>query len=859
MTSKDRREFLHFAANSIGVAAASLMMPQAIRKALAIPANNATGTIQDVEHIIVLMQENRSFDHYFGTLRGVRGYGDPRPNKLPNGNPAWQQPNGTGYVLPFHPTAQNLGLQFIGQLNHDWNGTHAAWNGGKYDGWIAAKGSTTMAHYVRNDIPFHFALADAFTICDAYHCSLLGATDSNRYYMWTGWVGNDGNGGGPVVTNDEAGYSWTTYPERLQAAGVSWKIYQDTGGGPSASADNYWGWTNDPYIGNFGDNALMYFLPYRNATAGNPLYDNARTGTDISANGTLFDKLQADVTNGTLPKISWIAAPQAYSEHPLFPPNYGAWYVAKVLEILTSNPAVWSKTALFITYDENDGFFDHVVPPYPPTSSPIDGLSTCDVSNEFFPGRATLTAGPYGLGVRVPMLVISPWTKGGYVCSQTFDHTSILQFMERRFGVMEPNITPWRRAVCGDLTSAFNFANPDATQTSLPSTAAYQADTSNQNPTLYNPQVPAVQALPNQEPGQRPARALPYDLDVDGQVDTSNGRYVLTFANAGQAGAAFLVTASNRTDGPWTYTVEAGKSLSDFWSAVAATNGIYQLAVHGPNGFVREFGGNIAIARSGANPDVAAIYDTVNGTVILQLHNLGTSSCTLTVSANYYSLGAPRTYSLAPGQSTEDVWSLAASSNWYDLSIVSNSDPQYVRRLAGHIENGMASASDPAIGAAAGGSTQLLANTSFESTASWTASAGVLCPTGASGQSAHTGTGFAWLNGYGTAHTDTLSQSVSIPAGKTSATLQYYLHIDTSETTKSKRFDTLSVQVLNSAGTVLATLATYSNLNAAAGYVAHSSSLNAYIGQTVTIKFTGIENSSLETSFVLDDVTLTTH
>ncbi|HEX4479909.1 MAG TPA: PKD domain-containing protein [Rudaea sp.] len=156
-----------------------------------------------------------------------------------------------------------------------------------------------------------------------------------------------------------------------------------------------------------------------------------------------------------------------------------------------------------------------------------------------------------------------------------------------------------------------------------------------------------------------------------------------------------------------------------------------------------------------------------------------------------------------------------------------------------------------------GGSTQLLANTSFETTGSWTSSSGVICNAGCSGESAHTGVGFAWLDGYGSTHTDTLSQAVTITAGKSSATLQYYLHIDTNETTKSTAYDTLSVQVLNSSGTVLATLATYSNLNAASGYTVHTSSLAAYIGQKVTIKFTGKEDSSEQTSFVLDDVTLT--
>jgi len=263
------------------------MLPPAIRRALALPANNATGTIQDIEHIVILMQENRSFDHYFGTLRGVRGFGDPRPIVLPGGQPVWQQPNGTGYVLPFRPHAGDLGLQYMQGTPHNWPDAHGAWNGGNCDAWIPNKGTTTMAYFTREDIPFHYALADAFTVCDAYHCSLMGATDPNRYHMWTGWVGNDGTGGGPVVDNSELGYGWSTYPERLEQAGVSWKIYQDIGDG--LDADGFWGWTSDPFIGNYGDNSLLYFNQYRNAQPGDPLYDNARTGTHVAVSGDYFD------------------------------------------------------------------------------------------------------------------------------------------------------------------------------------------------------------------------------------------------------------------------------------------------------------------------------------------------------------------------------------------------------------------------------------------------------------------------------------------------------------------------------------------------------------------------------------------
>src|SRR5262249_33772912 len=216
----------------------------------------------------------------------------------PSGKPVWHQSDGTTEVLPFRPQADNLGLQFIQDLPHGWNDTHAAWDNGRYDRWLIAKGTTTMAYLTRQDIPFHFALADAFTICDAYHCSFMGSTDPNRYYMWTGYTGNDGAGGGPVLGNDEVGYSWTTYPERLERAGVSWKISQDAGVG--LDGPGFWGWTSDPYIGNYGDNALLYFNQYRTAVPGNPLYDKARTGTNARNGEDFFHLLKADVLAGNL-------------------------------------------------------------------------------------------------------------------------------------------------------------------------------------------------------------------------------------------------------------------------------------------------------------------------------------------------------------------------------------------------------------------------------------------------------------------------------------------------------------------------------------------------------------------------------
>jgi phospholipase C len=698
MQSSNRREFIRLSAAATG-AMASQALPGAIQKALAIPAHHETGTIRDVKHIVILMQENRSFDHYFGTLKGVRGFGDPRPALMPDGKPVWYQPDGKGgVVLPFHPDAPDLGMQFMAGTPHDWNSSHQAWNEGRYNQWIAAKGQHTMASFKRSDIPFHFALADAFTICDAYHCALMGPTDPNRYHMWTGWVGNDGQGGGPVIDNAEAGYGWSTYPERLEKAGISWKIYQDVGNGLNAAG--YWGWTDDPYIGNYGDNSLLYFHQYQNAKPGEPLYEKAVTGTNVLGDKTqtFFDILKKDVANGQLPQVSWIVAPEAYSEHPNWPANYGAWYISQVLEILTSNEQLWSQTALFITYDENDGFFDHVVPPSPPMSRD-HGLSTVDVGSELFAGNSHYQAGPYGLGQRVPMIEVSPWSRGGWVCSQVFDHTSLIRFIEQRFAhehpeLIESNITAWRRAVCGDLTSAFNFANPNAKVPPLPSTASYVPADALRHAS-YLPVPPSQQSLPKQEPGLRWSRPLPYVLQAQSSVDTGRGVRRLDFDNAGQAGATFLVTSVGSANAPRTYTVEAGKSLSDEWLLGGAQAEGLDLIVTGPAGFYRRY--------QGVQPGLAirVEQEREHNALELRLRNEGASALHVRVSPNAYAPGAgreSRKITLRAGESIELHWNLGDTLGWYDLAVSVEGRNDFLYRLAGRVETGRASVSDPANG-----------------------------------------------------------------------------------------------------------------------------------------------------------------
>ncbi|MFZ0386046.1 MAG: phospholipase C, phosphocholine-specific [Solirubrobacteraceae bacterium] len=687
MHDVNRRRFLQLAGGSV----AATMLSDSIVRAATIPANRRTRSLEDVEHIVVLMQENRSFDHYYGVLRGVRGFGDPHPVVLPSGQPVWNQADGATVVPPFRPEVGNLALTFIEDLDHSWDGTHQMFNDGNWDQWLPAKTTTCMAHMDRSDLPFHYALADAFTVCDGYHCSMLGPTDTNRYYMWTGWDGNDGQGGGPVIANDELGYGWQTYPERLQQAGVSWKIYQDAGVGLDKAG--VWGYTSDPYIGNYGDNALLYFFNYQNATPGSPLYQRARIGTDVSASGGFFDILKTDVKSGKLPSVSWIVAPEAYTEHPAWPAGYGAWYTAGVLNALTSDPEVWSKTVLLITFDENDGFFDHVVAPYPSVGT-LPGHSTVPLTDELFdgtagtPGGTSGVVGPYGGGVRVPLLAVSPWSRGGWVCSETFDHTSLIRFIESRFGVGEPNITPWRRAVFGDLRAAFDFESATDSVPTLPSVAAYKPG-GTARPS-YHPVPPAHGSVPNQEPGVRPSRRLGYRFEVGFRADSRNLK--LAVKNHGQLGVYLQARSLTVAGGPYTYTIGAGDEL-----AIALANpGTYGLSLYGPNGFFRHYAGS---SRTSVN--VQETLDLAAGTVKLLIHAGGSSSdrqrhhhpVTITVVDAYR-----RDHKVEVDGSAELLVETESSGGWYDLALTSPEDASFRYQLAGRLESSGRLTSDPQLG-----------------------------------------------------------------------------------------------------------------------------------------------------------------
>jgi phospholipase C len=451
-----RREVLRAGAASGGaLGAAALLSNSLIARALAAPA---CGSLSDIEHVVILIQENRSFDHYFGSYRGVRGFADPNVLKLTDGSglSIFAQPGYPGgfdgdHLYPFHIDSYHNG-ECTNDINHSWGPQHEYWDGGKLDGFVtehlavdgAANGPLAMGYYTRKDLSFYYALADAFTICDHYHCSVIGPTDPNRLYTMSAWLDPAGTQGGPILSTSTTRVerfgtlSWTTMPEQLQAHGIGWKVYGDPDG-------------------NFGDNVLPYFKQYQT----NPvLAANALTPTFP---GTF----QADVAAGTLPQVSWVLAPLLSSEHPPAPTEYGEVVAAQVLNTLVCNPSVWSKTALFITYDENGGFFDHV----PPLAAPAGTAGEYLTVNPL-PSDASGIAGPIGLGFRVPLLVVSPFSRGGFVCSDTFDHTSLLRFLETRFGAEVPNLSAWRRSVTGDLTTAFNFAKVDASVPPLPHPSA---------------------------------------------------------------------------------------------------------------------------------------------------------------------------------------------------------------------------------------------------------------------------------------------------------------------------------------------------------------------------------------------------
>lgn len=787
----------------------------------------------DAEHVVILMQENRSFDHLFGRLRGVRGFNDPRAVTLPDRKPVWLQTNAGGETYaPFHLDLKRTNATWLGSLPHSWRDQTDARNHGNHDGWLDAKPSgrkecagmpLTLGYYDREDIPFYYALADAFTVCDQHFCSSLTATTPNRLYLWTGTVRERQEAASaPRVRNSDVDYDstarWKTFPERLEDAGVQWKIYQN-----ELSLNTGFTKEQDAWLANFTDNPIEWFDQYqagfsetyrrqldhlaatlpgeieqlRNSpvpadaagsakrtrnlaareaqlrrvtserarwtpealaklsprerslhdrafttNAADPFYrqlsplryrDGDNTREMLIPKGDVLHQFRRDVETGHLPAVSWLVAPENFSDHPSSP-WYGAWYVAEALDILTRNPEVWKKTIFIVTYDENDGYFDHVPPFVAPdpdnpesgkTSPGIDtGVEYLRLDQDLMRHPREARGGPVGLGYRVPLLVASPWSRGGFVCSQVFDHTSVLQLLERllshRLGreIRETNISAWRRTVCGDLSTAFRpfqaerpGSLPFPAKNSFlegvhkaqfqPMPSGYRKLSAN-DVEQFRRNRTGASWMPRQEPGIRPSTAVPYELYAEGAITAGGKLFEITlearnetFGEASAGSPFHAYTPGKFRDRvelrTRAYAVAAGHRITDTWEIAGFEGGVYHLRVSGPNGFFREFAGS-----AGDPPIDMRCRHLRSGDVELHATSRLQAPCTLNVADLAYKSGN-RSMLLRAGVSRSIVLHLGRSHHWYYFGVTVAGAGQYLRRYAGRVETGKSGFSDPAM------------------------------------------------------------------------------------------------------------------------------------------------------------------
>jgi phospholipase C len=495
-------------------------------------------------------------------------------------------------------------------LNDKWVPTHYVSDGAAHYWYV-------MGYYERQDIPFHFALAETFTLCDAYHCSLLGPTWPNRMYLMTGMIDPEGTGGGPVISNVVPSpvtgkpYTWTTYPERLTEAGISWRVYQEE--------DDY------------GTNPLEWFAAYQNASPGSTLYEGALTIYPP-------DRFEWDAKHDKLPTVSWILPTSGQSEHPAYIPASGANFLASKLNAVAENRDLWAKTVFIVNYDENDGLFDHVIPPLPPAGTPGEFVQTTGQPNW-----------PIGGGVRVPALIVSPWTVGGYVATEQFDHTSVLQFLETLTGVQEPNITAWRRQTFGDLTSALGFSGGKATTfpPPLPQTIGefWNAETevetlpaatipgANQTPPVQEKHRPPLPWTPQRAPwkGKRAAKALPATAS---RFIENRTTHAADF-KAGASDKVYLakIAAVENND----VSTSAGAAYAYVPGIVGGNVGIFDastfaLAKSITSGFTNPYG-------VAATPDGTEVWVTDSGTNVVSVISTATNTVTGTVVVGIYPHG----------------------------------------------------------------------------------------------------------------------------------------------------------------------------------------------------------------------------
>lgn len=354
-----------------------------------------------IDHIVLLMQENRSFDHYFGTMPGVEGIPAGASNPDAMGNP----------VAPFHTTEY-----CIDDVHHGWDPSHIQYGDGDNDGFVLTNdpgGERALGYFTDADIPFYWDLYGTFAMSDHHHCSVLGPTLVNRLYSISGssfgLIRNV-----PVPPDRVATRSPAHLFDELDAAGIDWAIYA-------------------------GDLAVALGMF--------PLYLLNQSGR-IRTHDDFF----AAVAAGTLPPVSlvdptFLGAAMQQSEHPPGDPQVGQHLVWQVVDALTKGPE-WSTTALIVTYDEHGGFYDHVPPPAacPPGDFPPDIGDGGDFDAKFD-----------RLGFRVPLVVVSPYAKAGYVSDRVTDLTSVLRFVQTRF--LLPALTA-RDANAWPLLDMFDFDAP---------------------------------------------------------------------------------------------------------------------------------------------------------------------------------------------------------------------------------------------------------------------------------------------------------------------------------------------------------------------------------------------------------------
>ncbi|WP_316799169.1 phosphocholine-specific phospholipase C [Pedobacter frigidisoli] len=784
-----RREFLKKAALFAGTTGMANTLPGSILKAMSINADPGT-TFYDAEHIVFLMQENRSFDHMFGKMKGVRGFNDPHPHIQPDGNKVWLQKDGQGYTYaPFHIDINKTKITWQGGLPHSWNDQVAARNGGRYDKWLPVKTPMTLAYYNRNDIPFYYQLADAFTVCDQHFCSSLTGTTPNRLFFFTGTIrGEKSENKVAVVNNDQAEsqndvfVDWPTFQELLEDNGIDWRIYQNelwTSRLPAGEVDDW--------LGNYGDNPIEYISrhnvklsayfrqngdktvkPALSAAEVQARYDKlsqreknlidkafqtnisekdyldlapfsfkndlGKTETINLPKGDIFHQFRKDVDMGKLPAVSWLVAPQKFSDH-TSSPLYGTWYVSEALDILTKNPEVWKKTIFILTYDENDGYFDHH-PPFvvPNPGDPASGKVSDGIN--FATDFELKKGSPIGLGYRVPMVIASPWSKGGFVNSQVFDHTSSLMFMEKWLSkksaktIKSNNISDWRRHICGDLTSAFRPYNgetvpsPESLKRENVVTSIINAKNkpAQTGPVALNKtEVNKVNTLesfskqnsvyaPVQEQGVKPACALPYQLAVDARL--VNSQLEITFKalktpfgnEIETVGAPFTMNTIASFKGvigkTWAYAVKAGDTITDRISIEDFDDHVYDFRITGPNGFYRHFMGdskNPEIEIK-ASPEQSGLVNKKNtGNLIFTIKNDSTLPLTLQIIDNKFKAAKQNISLKAKSVSTVPV-NLSGSAHWYDFSILQSGNPVFKHRYAGKVETGAITTTDPFMG-----------------------------------------------------------------------------------------------------------------------------------------------------------------